>query len=496
MIDLSKLTIQTAHEFLVKGDFTARELAQAYLDAVAAKDGGKNGENGIGAYLGVYDDVLAQADVAQKLIEAERAGGPTYPLAGIPLAVKDNILIEGKPAQSASKILEGYIAPYDATAIKKLKEAGAVFIGRANMDEFAMGGSTENSAYQTTKNPHDLSRVAGGSSGGSAAAVAADMALGALGSDTGGSVRQPASYCGVVGLKPTYGSISRYGLMAMGSSLDVIGPIAKSVGDVEILFNAMKGKDAFDGTSIDVEEYRSGAIKDDTTGKKPVIGVPRAFLVGDGIDTDVMKAFDASIARFKELGYEVKDIELPNIGYSLAVYYVVMPAEVSSNLARFDGVKYGAYKEGATGIEDYFETRGEYFGREARRRVMLGTYVLSSGYYDAYYNKANAVRDLIKADFAKAFSPEGFGVDAIITPTAPAVAFKVGEKVSDPVSMYLEDIFTVTANLVGVPAISLPAGHKEVDGKRMPIGMQLTSAHGREDVLFALGKDLLGEKAA
>lgn len=485
MINLSKLTIKSAHESLVKGEFTARELAQAYLDAIAAKDGGKDGKDGIGAYLEVYEDVLAQADAAQKLVS------PSRPLAGIPLAIKDNILIEGKKASSASKILEGYVAPYDATAIKKLKDAGAVFIGRANMDEFAMGSSTENSAYKTTKNPHDLSRVAGGSSGGSVAAVAADMALGALGSDTGGSVRQPASYCGVVGLKPSYGSISRHGLMAMGSSLDVIGPVAKTVGDVEILFDVMQGKDTYDSTSIDVANYRKKAagVGMGKTGK-PVIGVPRAFLSGDGIDKDVMAAFEASIARFEELGYEVKDIELPNIGYSLAVYYVIMPAEVSTNLARFDGVKYGAYKEGATGIEDYFETRGAFFGREARRRIMLGAYVLSSGYYDAYYNKANAVRELLKADFRKAFG----SVDAIITPTAPAVAFKIGEKVSDPVAMYLEDIFTVTANLVGVPAISIPAGAKEIDGKSLPIGVQLTASHGREDVLFALGKDFLGEQ--
>jgi aspartyl-tRNA(Asn)/glutamyl-tRNA(Gln) amidotransferase subunit A len=475
--DLTKLTIVQAHEGLVKGDFTARDLAKAHLDAIKAKDAD------IHAYLEVYEDVLAQADAAQKLVSKDR------PLAGIPLAIKDNILVDGRRVGSASKILEGYVAPYDATAIAKLKAAGAVFIGRVNMDEFAMGGSTENSAYGVTKNPRDLSRVSGGSSGGSAAAVAGDMAIAALGSDTGGSVRQPASYCGVVGLKPTYGSISRHGLMAMGSSLDVIGPVTKTVTDAEILFNVMKGKDRYDSTSIDVAPAAAEAAGKGA--KKPVIGVPRHFLTGEGVNPAVMASFEASLTRFKELGYEVRDIELPNISYSLAVYYVIMPAEVSTNLSRFDGVRFGLHKEGATGIEDYFETRGAGFGREARRRIMLGAYVLSSGYYDAYYNKANAVRELLKKDFADAFA----SVDAIITPTAPTPAFKIGEKVSDPVAMYLEDIFTVPANLVGVPAISIPAGAKEEGGKSLPIGIQLTANHGREDILFTLGKAFLGEKA-
>lgn len=469
MIDLTTLTIQKAHEALVRGDFTARELAEAYLKAIAEKDAD------IHAYLEVYNDVIAQAEASQKLI---KKGGSV--LAGIPLAIKDNILIAGRRVGSASKILEGYVAPYDATAIEKLKKAGVVFIGRVNMDEFAMGGSTENSAYGVTRNPRDTSRVAGGSSGGSIAAVAGDMALGALGSDTGGSVRQPASFCGVVGLKPTYGSISRHGLMAMGSSLDVIGPVAKTVTDTEILFQTMAGKDRYDSTSIDTPP----------AGPTPkTIGVPRHFLKGDGIDPAVMKVFEDSIARFKSLGYVIKDIELPHIEYSLAVYYVLMPAEVSTNLSRFDGVKYGLHVDGKDLIEDYFLSRGTGFGREARRRIMLGAYVLSSGYYDAYYNKANAVRELIRADFAKAFE----SVDAIITPTAPAPAFKIGEKVSDPVAMYLEDIFTVTANLVGVPAMSIPAGHKTVEGKDLPIGIQLTAPHSREDILFTLGKKFLNE---
>ncbi len=468
MIDLTTLTIQKAHNALVKGDYTVRELCQAYLDQIKKTDGD------VHAYLEVYDDVMKQADLAQKKVSKGNL------MAGIPIAIKDNILIEGRKASSASKILENYVAPYDATAIKKLKDAGAVFLGRTNMDEFAMGGSTENSAYGPTKNPHDTSRVAGGSSGGSIAAVAGNMALAALGSDTGGSVRQPASFCGVVGFKPTYGSISRHGLMAMGSSLDVIGPTTKTVSDAEILFNVMKGKDRYDSTSIDIE----GAAK-----TPKVIGIPRHFLKGDGIDKEVMRVFEESVEKFKKLGYEIKDIELPNIEYSLAVYYVLMPAEVSTNLSRFDGIKYGLHKEGKNLLEDYFLSRGEGFGPEARRRIMLGAYVLSSGYYDAYYNKANAVRELLKADFAKAFK----SVDAILTPTAPAPAFKIGEKTSDPVAMYLEDIFTVTANLVGAPAISIPAGEKAVEGKKLPIGIQLVSAAGTEDILFSLGKKFLGE---
>jgi aspartyl-tRNA(Asn)/glutamyl-tRNA(Gln) amidotransferase subunit A len=468
MIDLKTLTIEKAHKALVAGEYTVHELCQAYLDEIKKRDGE------IHAYLEVYDDVMRQADEAQKKVAKENV------LAGIPIALKDNMLFEGKKASSASKILEGYVSPYTATAVQKLKDAGVIFIGRTNMDEFAMGSSTENSAYVVTKNPHDLSRVAGGSSGGSAAAVAGDLALASLGSDTGGSIRQPAAHCGIVGLKPTYGSISRHGLMAMGSSLDIIGPFSKTVADAEILFNAMKGKDRYDSTSIDVTMSGKAA---------KVIGVPKHFLKGEGIDRDVMKAFEVSIENFKKLGYEIKDIELPNIEYSLAVYYVIMPAEVSTNLSRFDGVKYGLHKEGRDLLEDYMLSRGEGFGREARRRIMLGSYVLSSGYYDAYYNKANAVRELLKADFAKAFEK----VDAILTPTTPSPAFKIGEKTSDPVAMYLEDIFTVTANLVGVPAISIPAGAKKVDGKKLPIGIQLTAPHGREDILFSLGKKFLNE---
>ncbi len=467
-IDIKKLTIRKASEALKRGDFTTRELSQAYLDEIEKK----NPE--INAYLEIYDDVLKQADEAQKFVGKNL-------LAGIPLALKDNILIKGRRAQSASKILSGYVAPYDATTIEKLKKEHVIFIGRANMDEFAMGSSTENSAFGVTKNPHDVFRVAGGSSGGSAAAVAMDGALGALGSDTGGSIRQPASFCGVVGLKPTYGSVSRHGLMAMSSSLDVIGPIGKTVDDVEILFNAIKGKDKFDSTSINVPEKTKAPKK---------IGVPRGLLSDKGLDKAVVETFNDAVKKFKSEGFEIVEVDMPNLSYALAVYYVVMPAEVSTNLARFDGVKYGLHKDGENSVDDYFETRAAGFGPEARRRIMLGAYVLSSGYYDAYYGKATAVRELINTDFAKAFEK----VDLIATPTAPTPSFKIGEKMSDPVAMYLADIFTVTANLAGVPAISLPFGAKTDGDKKLPIGIQLMARHGEESALFSAGRKLLGEK--
>ncbi len=494
-IDLKTLTIQKAHEALQKGDFTSVQLTQAYLDEIKAKN------KDVNAYLEVFADAIEQANEADKRITESKKvkssntdKGTDFPLlCGIPSGIKDNILIQGRIASAASKLLENYHATYDATVIAKLKAESAVFLGRLNMDEFAMGGSTENSAYGVTKNPYDLSRVAGGSSGGSAAAVAMQGALFTLGSDTGGSIRQPASFCGVVGLKPTYGAVSRYGVMAMGSSLDQIGPIANTVTDCEIIFKAIKGKDIKDGTTIDESTYdtnsriHANAMKN--TNKKMVIGVPRDFLKGDGIDSAVLKSFNEALETFKAKGYEVCDISLPNISYSLMVYYVLMPAEVSSNMARFDGVKYGLHKDGATVIEDYFESRKAGLGKEVIRRILLGTYVLSSGYYDAYYNRANAVRQMITDDFLKAFE----SVDIIATPTAPSTAFKIGEKTNDPVAMYLEDIFTVTANLTGLPAISIPCGYKEEMKGKLPIGLQLTARHGDEQALFIAGKDFLGE---
>ncbi len=485
-IDLKNLTIVKAHEALKRGDFTSVQLIQAYLDEISKKN------KDINAYLEVFDDALEAAKKAdQKIARLKKEGKEKEIdiLLGIPVAIKDNILIKGKIASAASKMLENYHATYNASVISKLGQRGSVFLGRTNMDEFAMGGSTENSAFGITKNPHDLSRVAGGSSGGSAAALAMDGALFALGSDTGGSIRQPASFCGVVGLKPTYGAVSRYGVMAMGSSFDQIGPLAKTVTDCEIVFNAIKGKDGRDGTMIDEKTYEVNLNRN----KKPVIGVPVDFLKGDGIDPAVLKAFENSLEILKGKGYEIKNISLPNISYSLMVYYIVIPAEISSNLARFDGVKYGLHVDGEDGIQDYFETRGGGFGKEVIRRILLGTYILSSGYYDAYYNRANAVRDLITQDFVKAFDSLQGGVDVIITPTAPSAAFKVGEKTSDPIMMYLEDIFTVTANLTGMPALSVPCGFVNKEGKDLPLGLQLSARHGDEKTLFEVGKDFLGE---
>ena len=473
MIDLKNLTVSKTRGHLMKGDFTAVQLAQSYLDKIQDTD------QDIKAYLEIFSDVLSQAEEADRKI-AKKEGGL---LAGIPLAVKDNILIKGRKCSAASKMLADYAAPYDSTVARKLKDAGAVFLGRTNMDEFAMGGSTENSAFGPTKNPRDLSRVPGGSSGGSAAAVASEQALASLGSDTGGSVRQPASFCGVVGLKPTYGTVSRYGLIAMGSSLDVIGPITKTVADAEIIFNAVKGKDAMDSASIEV----SGAGA--AVQQKLKIGIPAGLMDTDGIDETTLKNFNESAEKFKSMGYEVKNVDLPNAKYSLAVYYIIMPAEVSSNLARFDGVKYGLHISGKDAIDDYFMTRGGGFGREARRRIMLGTYVLSSGYYDAYYNKANQVRNFIKNDYKEAFK----NVDFVMTPTAPAPAWKIGEKSNNPLEMYLADIFTTPANITGLPAMSVPSGFKNMGDKNLPLGIQLMSDYGREDILFKAGKDFLEE---
>src|SRR3989344_5578942 len=470
-IDLSKLSITTAHEHLTRGDFSARELAEGYLSVIEKK----NPE--INCYVGVFDDVLDQAHEADKRIADKKEVGL---LTGIPLAVKDNILIKGYRCGAASKILEGYHAPYDSTVIQKLKAQGAVFLGRTNMDEFAMGSSTENSAYGPTKNPHDTSRVPGGSSGGSAAAVAMDGALAALGSDTGGSIRQPAAFCGLVGFKPTYGAVSRHGLMAMGSSLDQIGPLTKTVGDAEIIFNAIRGKDPNDSTSRDFPD----------SSKKPLrVGVLTHFLhesQARSIDKQVFDNLGEAAKIVGDFG-ETVDIKLsdnPPLGYSLATYYIIMPAEVSSNLARFDGMKFGALEEGGNLMEDYFKTRGRLFGKEVRRRIILGTYVLSSGYYDAYYNKANVVRSLIQ----KTFENIWVKVDVLMTPTTPTPAFKIGEKTNDPMQMYLADIFTVTANIAGVPAISIPSGFAEVDGKKLPLGIQFMAPHGREDILFEIGK--------
>ncbi|MCX6751932.1 MAG: Asp-tRNA(Asn)/Glu-tRNA(Gln) amidotransferase subunit GatA [Candidatus Nomurabacteria bacterium] len=466
MIDLTTLTIARARKKLDAKEFSAVELTQAYLDEIKKKNKELN------AYLEVYDDVLDQAKKADELI----ASGESHPLLGIPLAIKDVILIKGRKVSAASKILENYVASYDATVISKLKKQGVIFLGRTNTDEFAMGGSTENSAYGVTKNPYDTRRVAGGSSGGSVVAVAANLALGALGSDTGGSVREPAAFCGIVGFKPTYGRMSRHGLIAMGSSLDCIGQIAKTTEDAKIIYDAINGYDVLDSTSIKDTTYPKASLK-------KVIGVPWDLVNGEGVNSEVKENFKESIKKLETLGFKIKDIHIQNLDTALATYYIIMPAESSTNLARFDGVRYGLHKDGKNLLEDYKLTKGAGFGKEVRRRILIGAYVLSAGYYDAYYGKAQAVREILKKEFAKAFAD----VDMIATPTAPFVAWKIGEK-SDPVSVYLADIFTITANMVGVPAVSIPSGFSKVEGKDLPLGIQFMAPHGGENLLFEVGK--------
>lgn len=457
---------------LERGETTAVDLAEAALAAIDERDGD------IHAFLEVYDDVRVQAEGA----DAMRKEGRATPLTGVPIALKDNLLLKGKRVGASSKILEGYIAPYTGTAVQKLKDAGAVFIGRTNCDEFAMGSSTEHSAYGPTKNPRDESRVPGGSSGGSAAAVAAGFVPLSLGSDTGGSIRQPASFCGVVGLKPTYGSVSRHGLIAMGSSLDVIGSFAHTVEDTKMVFDTIKGHDVCDSTSLPSESYGSHAEK-----KNLSIGVPRAF-VSEGLDPTVARAYEATLDALAKKGHEIVDIDLPYIKHALAVYYVIMPAEVSTNLSRFDGVKYGLHVEGDDLLGDYILSRAKGFGREVRRRILLGTYVLSAGYYDAYYGKATQVRELIRDDFVQAFGH----VDVIATPTAPTPPFVIGEK-EDPLAMYLADIFTVPANIAGIPGLSVPIERLGSDAT-LPIGIQFLAPHLREDVLFHIGAQVEGLK--
>lgn len=465
MIDISKLTITAAREGLRNKEFTSVDLIKAYLEEIKKKNADVN------AYLEVYDDALAQAKLADEMISK----GEAKNLTGIPLAIKDNLLFTGHRAGASSKILEGYVSTYDAKVIETLKNEGAVILGRTNMDEFAMGSSTETSAYGVTKNPKDLSTVAGGSSGGSAAAVAGDMALFALGSDTGGSIRQPAGFCGVVGLKPTYGTISRSGLMAMGSSLDIIGPFTKTVEDSEIVFETLAKEDVKDSTSV----KESDRICNKKEVKK--IGVPRAFLRGEGIDPETLENFEKSLANLRALGYEVVDIDVPLMEYSLAVYYVLMPAEVSTNLSRFDGIRFGLSFEGKDVADSYKKTKEAGFGKEAKRRILLGTYVLSHGYYDAYYNKAVKLRHAISNAMNKVFEE----VDLIVTPTTPSPAFAPGAK-KDPLAMYLSDIFTVPANITGVPAISIPAG---VSSKGLPLDIQFMAPHFGEKLLFEVGKN-------
>lgn len=433
----------------------------------------------INAFLDVYDDALEQAKRATNMYAA---GGELPPLLGMPIAIKNNILIKGKRATGASKILEHYTATYDATIIKRLRDAGAIFIGATNMDEFAMGGSTENSAFGVTKNPLDIARVPGGSSGGSAAAVAMGAVPAAIGTDTGGSIRQPASYCGLVGYKPTYGAVSRYGLMAMGSSLDQAGPMTHSVADAQLLHEVMSGLDAYDATTIAPDTYPTLEEKATYT-----FGVPRPFLKS-GIDADVLEAFEAHIAHLQSLGHTVVDIDLPLFEKGLAAYYIVMPAEVSSNLARYDGIRYGFSAEGKNLLEVYQKSRALGFGAEVKRRILLGTHVLSSGYYDAYYGKAELVRRKMRQELADVFST----VDIILTPTAPTPAFKIGEQ-KDPLAMYSQDIFTVPVNLTGVPALTFPMGTVHREGSTLPVGVQYIAPLGGDTRLFSIGKKIYDE---
>jgi len=456
MTDFKDLTIASFREGVQKKIFTPKEVEDYYRKSISSQN--KN--------LNAYLEVFSEEDSPKK---NERGT-----LFGLPIAVKDNILIYGKKCSAASKILENYRATYDATVIEKLKNEGVSFLGRTNMDEFAMGGSTEHSFFGVTKNPHDVTRVAGGSSGGSAAAVSGGLAIAALGSDTGGSVRQPASFCGVVGLKPTYGTVSRHGLIAMASSLDQVGPITKTVEDAQILFDIISGKDAYDSTCVG---KRKGSYKE---GKK--LAYPENFLK-EGIDEDVLKNFHDCLKALSQKGYEIEPITMPYLSYSLAVYYILMPAESSSNLARFDGIRYGLSISGKDHIDGFFKTRREGFGKEVRRRIMLGTYVLSSGYYDAYYQKALSVRRAMQQEFHEVFQK----YNGIILPTSPTPSFTIGEKSEDPLQMYLADIFTVSANIVGVPALSVPTGSVLRNGKKLPVGTQLITPWFSEDALFSIG---------
>ncbi|MCB9818420.1 Asp-tRNA(Asn)/Glu-tRNA(Gln) amidotransferase subunit GatA [Candidatus Nomurabacteria bacterium] len=468
-------TVKTLREKYISGATTPTEVIQRFLDSI------KDNDKEINAFLEVYEDSLEEAKKATELYKEK--GADTPELLGIPIALKNNILLKSKKATASSKMLENYTAVYDATIVKRLREAGAIFVGATNMDEFAMGGSTENSAFGPTKNPVDVSRVPGGSSGGSAAAVAMGAVPVAIGTDTGGSIRQPASYCGLVGFKPTYGAVSRYGLMAMGSSLDQAGPLTNSVADAELVHNTMAGVDEMDATTISVDTYPELPNKE-----KYTIGIPRHFL-SEGVDEDVLSAFNQHIEELKAAGHEVVDIDLPLFEQGLAAYYVVMPAEVSSNLARYDGIRYGLSEDGKDLLEVYEKSRAKGFGAEVKRRVLLGTHVLSSGYYDAYYGKAELARKKMREELADIFKK----VDFILTPTAPTPAFKLGEK-ADPLAMYKQDIFTVPVNLTGVPAITFPMNTVERDGKSLPVGVQYIGPHGGDARLFDIAKSMYDER--
>jgi aspartyl-tRNA(Asn)/glutamyl-tRNA(Gln) amidotransferase subunit A len=466
---LHKLSLCDLQKKFTAGEFSAAEILRAYALRIGQV------ESKVRAYVNqTQESASAQADALDRQLKQWRK---TKPLMGMPLAIKDNICTEGVPTTCSSRMLQHFAPPYDATVITKLREQGYILLGKTNLDEFAMGSSTENSAFGPSRNPWDFHRVPGGSSGGSAAAVAADECVAALGSDTGGSIRQPAAFCGVVGLKPTYGRVSRYGLVAFASSLDQIGPITKDVRDAAFMLGAIAGHDPLDSTSADVPvpDYLKALAKKDL--KKLRVGVPREFFA-EGLDPEVDQAVKAAIAELKTLGAEIKDIQLPRTDAAVAVYYVLATAEASSNLARFDGVKFGLRaKETKDLLDLYMKTRQEGFGPEVKRRIMLGTYVLSAGYYDAYYGKAQAVRTLVCQDFDAAFKD----VDLIVTPATPTPAFKLGEKNEDPLQMYLSDIFTISVNLAGLPAIALPCGFST---NGLPIGLQLIGRPFEEETVL------------
>ncbi|MDQ3779866.1 MAG: Asp-tRNA(Asn)/Glu-tRNA(Gln) amidotransferase subunit GatA [Chloroflexota bacterium] len=465
--ELTSISAAAARRLLDAQEVSAAELTEAHLDRIARI------ESTIQAYLAVTaDGARAQAAAADRRIRS----GDATPMTGIPVALKDVLCTVDAPTTAASRLLEGFRSPYDATVVAHLRQQGAVFLGKANTDEFAMGSSTENSTYATTRNPWDVSRVPGGSSGGPAAAVAAGEATLGLGSDTGGSIRQPAGFCGVVGLKPTYGRVSRFGLIAFASSLDQIGPFARTVEDAAMLLAAIAGHDANDATSVPmpVPDYLA-ALTQDLNGTR--IGVAEEYTV-DGMEEGVSIAVDTALTRLRELGAELMPVSLPHTKYALPTYYITAPAEASANLARFDGVKYGMVVEAPTLRETYERTRGTGFGAEVKRRIMLGTYALSSGYYDAYYVKAQKVRTLIKRDFDEAFEK----VDAIVAPTSPTVAFPVGARTDDPYQMYLADIFTIPANMAGIPGIAVPCGF--ADG--LPVSLQILGKAFDEATIFRI----------
>jgi aspartyl-tRNA(Asn)/glutamyl-tRNA(Gln) amidotransferase subunit A len=466
-MNVDLLTVESARTAVLEKQLTAAALVDAFYKKIEAED------TEIGAYLTLCKDrAHAQAAKIQALADK---GDALPPLAGVPIAVKDVFTTKGVRTTAASKILEDFIAPYDATVVTRLEKAGAIILGKTNCDEFAMGSSNENSGFHPVRNPRDRSRVPGGSSGGSAAAVAAGTAVASIGSDTGGSIRQPAAFCGIVGLMPTYGRVSRYGLIAFASSLDHPGPFGKTVKDAAIMLQALAGRDPLDSTTaeVPVPDY-TAQIGEPVTGLK--VGVPAEYF-GEGLDAEVRSAVENGIQELAKAGAEVVPISLPHTAYAIPTYYVIATAEASSNLARYDGVRYGLRSDGKSLAEMYRRTRDAGFGAEVKRRIMLGTYVLSAGYYDAYYLKAQRVRSLLARDFDEAFTK----VDVIVTPTTPTPAFKLGEKADDPLAMYLADIFTVTADLVGIPGISIPCGNSK---EGLPIGMQILGKHFDEGTLL------------